>query len=407
MYTVQTVSNFIFQIVLVNYMLGVPIWPVLCLMGVIIPAIMATVYCREAKAIQLLHSRQDAEDKWVHAVNDIVTHRHVINAYGKMLDTMDNFKVLYEDFYNKHRRADFYKQTSTWIAGWCLASILFGLYTLGPFLVDEFNISAGDMAAVIKSWLKLESGFKKLYKAVLKMQRSIVALEIVADILNRPTMYQEWLDNTRIDSAADKVAESHGLAVSSEGWETARMRESTEHERLHKLSDVDYIRFNAVSFDYYHKHRAGEIANATQMASAGDSNTTNVWSHANAVSNAGMKLSKRLETVRKNEQTLSRKLTKTLSKTTSWKADRSPKPRQGVDESQRWQLKDANIDIQSEGRLILVVGQNDPGKGATCAHCHESRNTSCDTVACDCLRCLRPHLPPLGTHPVAPLLWGL
>ena len=66
-----------------------------------------------------------------------------------------------------------------------LALVLVGLYAGAPHLVDSFGISAGDFAAAVKSWQKLKSSVANFYKCTLKMQRSVVALEKVADVLNR------------------------------------------------------------------------------------------------------------------------------------------------------------------------------------------------------------------------------
>jgi ABC-type multidrug transport system fused ATPase/permease subunit len=190
-----------------------PTWPIFLVFVILLPITSLVLFCREEAELILIRERQNSEDRWVHAINDMVASRHIIIAYDCVEKIGAEFKTMYDDFYTKHRASRFYQQTSQWIPSWLLASILFLAYAFAPALVETFNISAGDFASIIKSWLKLKSGVEAFYKCLLKLQRSIVGLEKIADILNRQTSYEERLNFKQKQDALD-LAQHTALLVS-------------------------------------------------------------------------------------------------------------------------------------------------------------------------------------------------
>lgn len=103
-------------------------------------------------------------------MNEVVENRPAIQSYEQVQTTAQHFSKQYTDFYDKHRASRFYQKTSQWIPTWMMASVLFVLYSAAPTLVRVFEVSAGDFAAVVKSWLKLKSGVEGIYGCALKLQ---------------------------------------------------------------------------------------------------------------------------------------------------------------------------------------------------------------------------------------------
>ena len=269
-YAVQILTNLAFQLWIISLSSSesLPTWPIFIIFLILLPVSALILYFREEAELILIRERQHAEDRWVHAVNDMVASRHIIIAYDCVEKIGAEFKKMYDDFYNKHRASRFYQQTSQWIPSWLLASILFLAYAFAPALVDAFDISAGDFAAIIKSWLKLKSGVEAFYKCMLKLQRSIVGLEKIADVLNRKTVYEErlaFMDKQKFeDQQAQRKLQDEAEAGDQSGLEAfskkvgsldpfdARREWQTMPavtETL-TLSHLDFIRLEDVTFEY-------------------------------------------------------------------------------------------------------------------------------------------------------------
>jgi ABC-type multidrug transport system fused ATPase/permease subunit len=244
-YTVQIFTNFAFIVISIGG--KVPIWPILCVLLIMLPAVAATTHYREVRQNELINTRQDAEDSWVHCVNEIVATRHTIVAFEAVERAAGKFKKLYEDFYTKHRRARFYQQTSEWVPSWVMALVLCGLYATAPALIVSFGITAGNFASVVKSWLKLQSGVEKMHGCSLKMQRSVVALEKISDILNTETAYEETIHRY------GKAGVQHDEEVVDDALQESTKDAST----LLTLDDLDYIRIEEMSFNYERSHADG------------------------------------------------------------------------------------------------------------------------------------------------------
>eukprot|EP01052_Picozoa_sp_SAG31_P011811 SAG31_NODE_678_length_12892_cov_5.458063_6_plen_380_part_00 len=100
MYGWQIAGNLVFNLFMLQRS-GISIWPIMGAIGVVVPLVGVSLWCREAQAVSLLHERAQAEDRWIDFVHDTVSARSCILAYG-MLDRISNqFKHIYEDFYNK------------------------------------------------------------------------------------------------------------------------------------------------------------------------------------------------------------------------------------------------------------------------------------------------------------------
>ena len=273
-YGVEIFCNLALQLYIIAFTTTLPIWWILVIFGLSIPAIALTLFCREKRQLALIHTRQVSEDRWVQAINDMVLSRQVIIAYDCVEKVAAEFKVLYEDFYNKHRASRFYQQTSEWIPNWVLAVVLVGMYASAPQLVQTFGISAGDFAAAVKSWQKLKSSVGNFYKCTLKLQRSVVALEKVADVLNRENRYDETLGFQAWQEM--QKAQAEGVRKIASKWR--RQASSGVNKQLESsiaalfrqtglkstgdwsakglgppqitLRDLDYIRIENACFDY-------------------------------------------------------------------------------------------------------------------------------------------------------------
>ena len=164
----------------------------------------------------------------------------MVQAFDMVDKVAARFKKTYENFYNAHRKARFYEQSTKWIPQWFMAFTLAGLYVAAPYAVES-GLSAGAFAAIVKSFLKLKSGVQNIHSASLKMQRSIVALEKVAGVLNRPTLHEEKLT----------LANSAGGTTCAEEFRNSMVnRLAAKPENLRSTSDLDFLRFEQVSFGY-------------------------------------------------------------------------------------------------------------------------------------------------------------
>jgi hypothetical protein len=80
-----------------------------------------------------------------------------------------------------------------WIPKWASALVLGYFFWQAPKLVQEYDLTAGDFMACVKSWMSLRSAIENMIKAFIIIQRSIIGLEKVCAVFNREDKVAEML----------------------------------------------------------------------------------------------------------------------------------------------------------------------------------------------------------------------
>lgn len=253
--SVMIVTNIVFQIWLVAG--KIPVSIVLLVFVAILPVILGSLACRERHLLHLNHLREHAEVDWMVHASELARARQLLQAYQAVNRATRFFQQQYRQFYKAHKQSRFYQQSSEWIPKWALGLILAGLYAVAPIVVEEYNISAGGLSSLVKSWLTLQKALLHFNESALCLQRSIAALDKISDVLNREDAVTMALNPSQRSANPESPAD-------------ARL-ESTppaSHDSLDWSADADVILLNSVSFGYgqpRHSNIFGKVAHLQEV----------------------------------------------------------------------------------------------------------------------------------------------
>jgi ABC-type uncharacterized transport system fused permease/ATPase subunit len=180
------IGNTIFQLWLMGQT-DIPLWILPVVLTVFVISCTFTMHFRKKELLRLNLDRDIAEDRWLAYAEDMVATRELLMTYQKVHRVTTKFEKVYEDFYEKHRAARFYQQSSRWIPKWIFGSLIFVIYGTAPRLVGAYGFSAGDFASMLKSWIKTISSVEKIYGCELGIQRCIISLDKISKFLNCET----------------------------------------------------------------------------------------------------------------------------------------------------------------------------------------------------------------------------
>jgi ABC-type multidrug transport system fused ATPase/permease subunit len=181
-------------------------------LGFLIPVIIITVKCRQAKFEKLLKIRMHAEDAWLGVISDIFANWMVINAYNARDDRAGAFKKIYEEFYKKHRASRFYQLDYKWIPRFANEIVLAGVLMFGGAMVVDGLLTMGKYVALIKIFQRIGSRLVKIAEILINFQRGIEGLRRVSEMLNYPTGVGEEIKQQKQQMLAAQAAFDTALA---------------------------------------------------------------------------------------------------------------------------------------------------------------------------------------------------
>lgn len=195
--SITIIANIIFQL----YLLVNKVEPVIkaVLFCLSVPAVIALVMfvsyqIRDKKMQRLIVDRQNSEDSWLTFAQELVQARRMVFQYGQTEPALKNFRNNYSAFWLANRTASTYQLCTGFIPQWFFALGVIIVYAFAPSLIRNFAFGAGDFAALIKSWMKLDKACNKIYFTLLNITRARAALKKISALLNRPDRVAERVD---------------------------------------------------------------------------------------------------------------------------------------------------------------------------------------------------------------------
>jgi len=241
--TVVIIANLLFQLYLLTNKMPLKTAVPFCLaVPTIISLVMVcTFYGRDGQKQAMVTARQDAEDEWVEFAQQAVSSRDLMVRYHVTEGLLANFRTTYTRFWKANREASTYQMHTQFIPHWFFAIGLVCVYAFVPFLVRLFAFGPGDLAALVKSWVKLNGACDKAFGSFLNMARARAALEKISDALNRTDRVSERVEY------AKRVEKDSTLPQPSVPAE---------------MNDLDVVRFEKVSYEYEEGSKIFERADA-------------------------------------------------------------------------------------------------------------------------------------------------
>lgn len=225
------VANLLFQLYLLTNKMPFSTAVPFCL---VVPTAIVLVmaggfYGRDAQKQSMVRARQTAEDDWMEFAQEAVSSRELVVRYHVTDAALANFRSTYNRFWKANREASTFQMHTQFIPNWFFALGLVCVFASVPHLVRLFAFGAGDLAALVKSWVKLNGGCNKAYSAALNMARARAALEKISDSLNRTDRISERVE--------------HAVRVEKDNTLPPAVVPTA-------IEDLDVVRFEKVSFKY-------------------------------------------------------------------------------------------------------------------------------------------------------------
>lgn len=152
--------------------------------SVLVPYLALVIWWNQANFLSRVTRRRTYEDRWVGALGDVLANWRMISCLDLRDDVASWFSRTYERFYKAHRQARFFEhdyKANLAFGGQLISSITL---VATAQLCLRGALPVGAFVGLVSTMKRMTSSLPKIAAGLISLQRGVVALRVVADVIN-------------------------------------------------------------------------------------------------------------------------------------------------------------------------------------------------------------------------------